>query len=124
MMIIDTVCRFCSSCCPIDAEVAEGRLIGARRKCFLEPDKRLTCGKLAAAAEIVYSPKRLTKPLIKKADGTGFREAGWDEALDLVVAAMQRHRRESGPQSVAWLRGMAADWGAPWDYPNRLMHAF
>jgi anaerobic selenocysteine-containing dehydrogenase len=37
---------------------------------------------------------------------------------------MQHHRRESGPQSVAWLRGMAADWGAPWDYPCRLMHAF
>lgn len=123
-MIIDTVCRFCSSCCPIEAEVEEGRLIGARRKSFLEPDKRLTCAKLAAAAEIVYSPKRLTTPLIKKADGTGFREAGWDEALDLVVAAMQRHRRESGSQSIAWLRGMAADWGAPWDYPNRLMHAF
>lgn len=123
-MIIDTVCRFCSSCCPIEAEVEEGRLIGARRKSFLEPDKRLACAKLAAATEIVYSPQRLTTPLIKKADGTGFREAGWDEALDLVAAEMQRHRRESGPQSVAWLRGMAADWGAPWDYPNRLMHAF
>jgi anaerobic selenocysteine-containing dehydrogenase len=123
-MIVDTVCRFCSSCCPIEAEVVDGRLIGARRKSFLDPDKRLTCPKLAAAAEIVYSPERLTRPLIKKEDGSGFREAGWDEALDLVAARFQRHRQESGPQSVAWLRGMAADWGAPWDYPNRLMHAF
>jgi anaerobic selenocysteine-containing dehydrogenase len=41
-----------------------------------------------------------------------------------VAARFERHRQESGPQSVAWLRGMAADWGAPWDYPNRLMHAF
>ncbi len=123
-MLIDTVCRFCSSCCPIEAEVEAGRLIGARRKSFLAPDKRLACAKLAVAAEIVYSPKRLTTPLIKMADGTGFRKAGWDEALDRVAAEMQRHRRESGPQSVAWLRGMAADWGAPWDYPNRLMHAF
>ena len=123
-MIIDTVCRFCSSCCPIEAEVEEGRLIGARRKSFLEPDKRLVCAKLAAAPEIVYSPVRLTRPLVKKEDGTGFRETGWDEALDRVVAAFRHHRQASGPQSVAWLRGMAADWGAPWDYPNRLMHAF
>ena len=123
-MIVDTVCRFCSSCCPIEAEVVDDRLIGARRKSFLDPDKRLTCPKLAAAAEIVYSPERLTRPLIKKEDGSGFREAGWDEALDLVAAQFQRHRQESGPQSVAWLRGMAADWGTPWDYPNRLMHAF
>jgi len=123
-MMIDTVCRFCSSCCPIEAEVEGGRLIGARRKSFLDPDKRLTCAKLAAAAEIVYSPERLTTPLIKKEDGSGFREAGWDEALDRVAAQFLRHRQESGPQSVAWLRGMAADWGAPWDYPNRLMHVF
>jgi anaerobic selenocysteine-containing dehydrogenase len=123
-MIVDTVCRFCSSCCPIEAEVQDNRLIGARRKSFLDPDKRLPCAKLAAAADIVYSPERLTTPLIKKDDGTGFREAGWDEALDLVAAQFFRHRQESGAQSVAWLRGMAADWGAPWDYPNRLMHLF
>ncbi|MDO9308525.1 MAG: molybdopterin-dependent oxidoreductase [Deltaproteobacteria bacterium] len=123
-MIIDTVCRFCSSCCPIEAFVEDNRLIGARRKSFLDPDRRLTCAKLAAAPEIVYSPERLTVPLIKNVDGSGFREAGWDEALDLVADRFQRHRRESGPQSVAWLRGMAADWGAPWDYPNRLMNAF
>lgn len=123
-MLVDTVCRFCSSCCPIEAEVEGDRLIGARRKSFLDPEKRLTCAKLAAAPEIVYSPKRLTRPLIRKEDGSGFREADWDEALDRVAAAFFRHRQESGPQSVAWLRGMAADWGAPWDYPNRLMHAF
>jgi len=123
-MIIDTVCRLCSSCCPIEAEVKEGRLVGAVRKSFLDPDRRLACAKLAVAPEIVYSPARLTTPLVKREDGSGFREATWDEALDRVVAAFRHHERTSGPQSVAWLRGMAADWGAPWDYPNRLMHAF
>jgi len=121
-MIFDSVCRLCSSCCPIEAEVVGNRLIGARRKSFLSPEKRLSCPKLAAAPDIVYSPQRLTTPLIKKHDG--FREAGWDEALDLVAAGFIRHREESGAQSVAWLRGMAADWGAPWDYPNRLMNVF
>ncbi len=82
------------------------------------------CPKLAAAPDIVYSPERLTVPLIRKDDGSGFREASWDEALDLVAARFLHHRKESGAQSVAWLRGMAADWGAPWDYPNRLMNAF
>ena len=89
-MIVDTVCRFCSSCCPIEAEVEEGHLVGARRKSFLDPDKRLTCAKLAAAPEIVYSPRRLTVPLIKNGDGSGFREAGWDEALDLIAAQFLR----------------------------------
>lgn len=121
-MLIDTVCRFCSSCCPIEAEVEGDRLIGARRKSFLEPEKRLSCAKLAHAAEIVYSPQRLTKPLIRQGDG--FREASWDEALALVAARFRQHKETDGAQSIAWLRGMAADWGAPWDYPNRLMNAF
>lgn len=121
-MMTDTVCRFCSSCCPIEAEVEGDRLIGARRKSFLEPEKRLACAKLAHAAEIVYSPNRLTTPLIRQGDG--FREAGWDEALDLVAARFQQHKEKDGAQSIAWLRGMAADWGAPWDYPNRLMNAY
>lgn len=121
-MMIDTVCRFCSSCCPIEAEVEGDRLIGARRKSFLEQEKRLTCAKLAHAAEIVYSPQRLTTPLIRQGDG--FREASWNEALDLVAARFKEHKAKDGAQSIAWLRGMAADWGAPWDYPNRLMNGF
>ncbi|MBM9616805.1 molybdopterin-dependent oxidoreductase [Desulfobulbus rhabdoformis] len=123
-MMTDTVCRFCSSCCPVEAEVENNRLVGARRKSFLDPDKRLSCAKLAAAAEIVYSPQRLLKPLIKKEDGAGFREAEWDEALGLVAEKFQQHKKENGAQSIGWLRGMAADWGAPWDYPNRLMNSF
>ncbi len=123
-MIVDTVCRFCSSCCPIEAEVIDNRLVTAWRKSFLDPKKRLSCAKLAAAPDIVYSPQRLTTPLIKNDDGSGFREASWDEALELVAARFRHHQQTSGAQSVAWLRGMAADWGAPWDYPNRLMNLF
>jgi anaerobic selenocysteine-containing dehydrogenase len=123
-MLIDTVCRLCSSCCPIEAEVENDRLIAAQRKSFLAPEQRLACPKLAAAPEIVYSPERLTTPLIKKTDGSGFRTATWDEALDLVAALFRQHKETSGAESIAWLRGMAADWGAPWDYPNRLMHLF
>ena len=123
-MIHDTVCRFCSSCCPIEAEVVDQRLIAAWRKSFLVPEKRLSCPKLAAAPDIVYSPERLTTPLIKKDDGSGFREASWEEALDLVAERFTHYQQTSGPQTVAWLRGMAADWGAPWDYANRLMHLF
>ena len=123
-MITDTVCRLCSSCCPIEAEVRDNRLIRAWRTSFLDPDKRLPCAKLAAAPEIVYSPLRLTRPLIRDHRNAEFREAGWDEALNRVADLMRQHRERSGARSVAWLRGMAADWGAPWDYPNRLMHGF
>nr|VFK50321.1 MAG: Anaerobic selenocysteine-containing dehydrogenase [Candidatus Kentron sp. TUN]VFK51456.1 MAG: Anaerobic selenocysteine-containing dehydrogenase [Candidatus Kentron sp. TUN] len=120
-----TVCRLCSACCPVEAEVVEERLISAKRKSFLPEEKRLPCAKLNAAADIVYSPRRLTSPLIRESGGPdGFREASWDEALDRAAEKFQWHKQQSGAYSIAWLRGMAADWGAPWDYPNRLMNLF
>nr|VFJ92006.1 MAG: Molybdopterin oxidoreductase [Candidatus Kentron sp. H]VFJ98587.1 MAG: Molybdopterin oxidoreductase [Candidatus Kentron sp. H] len=121
----DTVCRPCSACYPIEVEVIEKRLVSAKRKSFLEEEKRIPCAKLNAAADIVYSPKRLTSPLIREGKGsTNFRAAFWDEALDRVVESFERHQWESGAHAIAWLRGMAADWGAPWDYANRLMNLF
>ena len=82
--------------------------------------------KLQAAGEIVHSPDRLKKPLIREEGSVRgkFREASWDEALDLVAGKFRHFKDQYGPQSVCWLRGMAADWGAPWDYANRLMNAF
>lgn len=124
----DTICRLCSAVCPVTVEIRDGRLIRAERKSFLPPDKRLTCPKLKAAPEIVYAPDRVLKPLIRVGDGkTGsadFREASWDEALDLVAEKFTFFKENHGVESVAWLRGMAADWGAPWDYANRFMNLF
>jgi len=122
----DTVCRLCSACCPVEVEVEESKLVRAERKSFLPPDKRLKCPKLKAAPDIVYSPARLTMPLIKAKRGSGavFKEASWDEALGLVADKFRYFKNRHGAESICWLRGMAADWGAPWDYANRLMNVF
>ncbi|HBI16430.1 MAG TPA: formate dehydrogenase [Desulfobulbaceae bacterium] len=122
-MHAQTICRLCSSCCPIEVEVGGNRLLSARRISSLPAGSQLPCPKLQAAADIVYAPERLLKPLVRDARGS-FREASWDEALDLVAERFHFFRKEYGAQSVCWLRGMAADWGAPWDYANRLMNAF
>lgn len=122
----DTICRLCSACCPVEADVRDGRLSVVRRKSFLPPEQQLLCPKLQAAVDITYSPKRLTTPLLRdRSSGQlAFREGSWDEALDTIAERMQHYKQGHGAQSVAWLRGMAADWGAPWDYATRLMHAF
>ncbi|MHB8791330.1 MAG: molybdopterin-containing oxidoreductase family protein [Desulfobulbaceae bacterium] len=122
-MPAQTICRLCSSCCPVEVEIADNRLLSARRKATLPEASQLVCPKLQAAADIVYSPGRLIQPLLR--DGRGnFREASWDEALDRVAERFLFYKKESGAESVCWLRGMAADWGAPWDYANRLMNGF
>ena len=107
-MKIDSVCRLCSSCCPIVATVEQGRLVAAERKTPLPAGDAWPCPKLAAAADIVYSPQRLQQPLIRHKDN-GYREATWDEALDLVASRLLDCRQRHGAEAVAWLRGMAAD---------------
>jgi len=111
----DTICR-----------ITDNRLIAADRKSFVSKEKRHFCPKLNAAPDIVYSPDRLKRPLVKK-KGKGsdhFVETSWDEALDLIADKFNWLKKEHGAESAAWLRGMAADWGAPWDYANRLMNLF
>lgn len=119
----DTVCRMCSSCCPVQVEVEAGRLVSARRKSFVAEERRAPCRKLAAAADIVYSDKRLTTPLLRDKEG-GFRPASWDEALGVVAARFNHYKEQGRAQEVGWLRGMAADWGTPWDYACRLMNCY
>lgn len=125
-MTRDTVCRLCSACCQVEVELKNGKFISAGRKSFLPPKKRIPCLKLQAAGEIIYSPDRLKAPLIREKTSRRdtWREADWEEALELVTEKFNLMKRRYGPESVCWLRGMAADWGAQWDYPNRLMNAF
>ncbi len=120
---IHTVCRLCSACCPVIAEVKGERFIRAERKSLLPPEKTLICPKLRAAPDIVYSPDRILKPLIRNPAGE-FQEVSWEAALDLVAEKMLSYKERFGAETVAWLRGMAADWGAPWDYAVRLMNLF
>jgi len=38
MEIRHTICRLCSSCCPVEVRVANGRLVRAERRSFLPPE--------------------------------------------------------------------------------------
>ncbi len=116
-----TVCRLCSACCPIEVEVSEGVLIGARRITAFE--RVITCPKLQNAKSIVYSKERILKPLLRDSLKEDFKEVSWQEALNFIAEKTQSIVEKNGPQSVALLRGMAADWGTPWDYAVRLMSA-
>ena len=59
------------------------------------------CIKGWSAHEHVASLDRLTHPLVRTGDG--FRQATWDEALDLVASRMVEIRNRHGPDSLAFL---------------------
>ena len=45
-----------------------------------QPNRGRLCVKGRFGYDFIHSPERLTDPLIK--DGSGFRKASWEEALD------------------------------------------
>jgi anaerobic selenocysteine-containing dehydrogenase len=60
------------------------------------------CAKVKGHADRVYGKDRVLTPLIRtgpKGEGS-FRQATWDEALDLVASRIQAALRRSGPGSV------------------------
>ena len=80
---VPTICPYCGTGCGLNFVVKDGKIVG------VEPWKRhpVNWGKVCPKGNFGYQfinhPDRLTTPLIKE-DGE-FREASWDEALDLVA---------------------------------------
>ena len=95
-----TVCTYCGVGCSFDiwtkgrhilkVEPAEGAANGVS-----------TCIKGKFGWGYVNSPDRLTTPLIR--EGDGFREASWDEALDLVARRFAEIKAATGPDSLAFI---------------------
>jgi len=102
------ICGVCPGGCEIQAEVEDGVLISVKAAENTPFGNLCTRGK--AAPEVVYSPDRIKKPLIRTgARGTGvFREASWDEALDFVADKMKAISKVYGPQAVASHSGRGA----------------
>src|SRR6185369_11705887 len=57
-----------------------------------------TCVKGNFAWDHVNHSDRLTKPLIR--EGNRFREASWDESLNVVARRLAEIKAESGPDSI------------------------
>jgi formate dehydrogenase major subunit len=95
-----TVCTYCGVGCSYDIWT-KGRHI-----LKVEPEHGpangvSTCVKGKFGWDYVNSPDRLTKPLIR--EGEKFREATWDEALNLVARRFREIKVESGPDALAFI---------------------
>src|SRR5882724_10248482 len=96
--VIRTMCPM--SChptlCGMLVEVEDGRLLGISGD-RENPDSRgFLCIRGQASREIIGNPKRLLTPLIRARRAQGdWREATWDEALDLIATRMQAVGREA-----------------------------
>ena len=98
---IRTTCSYCGVGCQIFLHVRDGRVVKATGVEDVGPNYGSLCVKGRFGNDFIHDEGRLTKPLIR--EGDGFREAGWDEALDLVAEKLGALRQESGADALGVL---------------------
>ncbi|AFS78674.1 NADP-dependent formate dehydrogenase FdhA [Gottschalkia acidurici 9a] len=98
---VRTTCPFCGTGCNFDLNIKGGKVVGVTPTDNAPVNESAMCVKGRYHIDIMNSPDRLTKPLIKK-DGT-FIESSWDEALSLIVRKINDIREKHGADALAGL---------------------
>ena len=111
---VDSVCPYCGVGCQLTYHVKDNRILQVTGRDGPANQSRL-CVKGRFGFDYAHHPHRLTRPLIRKAgvpktkdfrvDPNNwqkvFREASWEEALDLAAGSLKRIRDEVGVQALA-----------------------
>jgi len=96
---VRTTCPYCGVGCQLRLHVKDGKIVKVTAVEDAEPNKGRLCVKGRFGYDFIYSEERLKTPLIR--ENGGFREASWDEALDLVASKFQEIIAKHGPDAVA-----------------------
>jgi formate dehydrogenase major subunit len=111
---VASVCPFCGVGCQITYKVRDEKIVGVDGRDGPANHGRL-CVKGRFGFDYAHHPHRLTRPLIRK-DGVPkdldvqrdparwaevYREASWDEALELAAGKLKSLRDSHGPKSLA-----------------------
>ena len=114
---VDSVCPYCGVGCQLTYQVGqvqgEERIVRVEGRSGPANAARL-CVKGRFGFDYIHHPDRLRTPLIRRADAPKdpaalkpahwserFREATWDEALDVAASGLRRIRDAHGPQALA-----------------------
>ena len=82
--------------CGMIVEVEGDRLVEVRGDPDNPDSRGFLCVRGQASREIIGNPKRVVTPMVRARRGQdGWREAGWDEALDLIASRMTAVGREA-----------------------------
>lgn len=103
--IVTTCTRDCPNTCGLLATVRDGRLVALRGDPTHPLTRGAACIKASRYVKRVYSPERITRPLIRSHRAEAWREATWDEALDAIASRMQTIAKESGTEAILYYQG-------------------
>jgi len=111
---VQSLCPFCGVGCQVNYHVHDGNIVYAEGANGPANENRL-CVKGRFGFDYIHHPHRLTVPLIRLPNVpknlndqvdpanpfTHFREATWEEALDVAANGLKKIRDEVGPKALA-----------------------
>ena len=98
---VRSTCSYCGVGCQLYLHVKDNRVIKVTGVRDVKPNFGSLCVKGRFGYDFVNAPGRLKTPLIK--ENGKFREASWEEALNLVAEKFTSIKKSSGPDSIATL---------------------
>ncbi len=96
---IKTTCTYCGVGCQLYLQKTGNRIVKVKGVDRTPPNYGHLCVKGRFGFDFIQHPERLKKPLIR--EGDRFREASWEEALDLAAHRLTDLREQYGPQALA-----------------------
>ncbi|WP_075997868.1 formate dehydrogenase subunit alpha [Salaquimonas pukyongi] len=111
---VNTVCPYCGVGCQIEVNVKDGKIVQVDGRDGPANENRL-CVKGRFGFDYVSHPDRLTVPLIRREDAPKkwdvsldrsnmmevFREATWEEAMELAASGLKKIHAEKGGSALA-----------------------
>ena len=111
---VESVCPYCGVGCQLTYNIKDNKILFVNGRDGPANHSRL-CVKGRYGFDYAHHPQRLTKPLIRRADApkrgdftmdpndlmSVFREATWDEALELAGGTLKRLRDQHGRYALA-----------------------
>lgn len=122
---VRSLCEMCSSRCPMEARVIDGKTVLLQGNAFAKEIGTSLCAKGVAGASQLYDPQRLVKPLIRvgKRGENKWAEVSYEEALDVIASKLLALKERYGARSVIFsaktgehydlLRSFASAFGSP-----------
>jgi formate dehydrogenase major subunit len=96
-----TVCTYCGVGCSFDVWTKGREILKVDPQIEAPANGISTCIKGKFGWDFVNSEERLTKPLIR--EGDAFREASWDEALNLIASKFTDIKEKHGSHALSFI---------------------
>ena len=99
--VVRTTCPYCGVGCQMKLHIKDDTIYRVEAPFDAAPNYGNLCVKGRFGMDFATHPRRLKKPLIRDGAYGEFREASWDESLNLVAEKLSQIVRESGGDSIA-----------------------